>query len=66
VIQLGTAYVRVERSGKGNGRVHQIKFKAQDDKGGTCTGAVSIGVPHSLQKGLTAIDDGQVYDSTVP
>jgi hypothetical protein len=66
VIEAGAALVRAERSGKGNGRVYQISFRAEDGKGGVCTGAVTVGVPHSMQVGLTAIDDGQVYDSTVP
>lgn len=65
VIQAGAASVRAERSGKGNGRVYQLSFKAEDGKGGFCTGAVTVSVPHSMGKGLTAIDDGQVYDSTV-
>ena len=66
VIQAGSASVRAERSGSGNGRVYQISFTADDGKGGSCTGAVTVGVPHSQKKGLTAIDDGQVYDSTIP
>lgn len=52
VIQAGSASVRAERAHNGNG--------------GTCTGAVTVGVPHSQKKGLTAIDDGQLYDSTIP
>jgi len=28
-------------------------------------GTVTVGVPYSMNVGLTAIDDGQVYDSTV-
>jgi len=64
VIQGGAASVRAERSGKGNGRVYQLSFKAEDGKGGFCTGAVTVSVPHSMGKGLTAIDDGQAYDST--
>lgn len=66
VIQAGSASVRAERAGKGNGRVYQLSFKADDGQGDVCTGAVKVGVPHSLQKGATAIDDGQLYDSTVP
>ena len=66
VIQAGSASVRTERSGKGNGRVYQISFTADDGKGGSCTGAVKVGVPHSQKKGLTAIDDGQIYNSTIP
>ena len=63
VIQAGAASVR---AGSGNGRVYHIAFTADDGHGGTCTGAVTVGVPHSQKKGLTAIDDGQRYDSTIP
>ena len=66
VIQDGAASVRAERSGTGNGRVYHISFRADDDKGDSCTGVVRVGVPHSQGKGVTAIDDGQVYDSTLP
>jgi hypothetical protein len=66
VIQAGSASVRAERLDAGNGRVYQISFSADDGKGGSCTGAVKVGVPHSQKKGLTAIDDGQIYDSTIP
>ena len=66
VIQTRAASVRAERAGHGNGRVYQISFTADDGHGGTCTGAVTVGVPHSQKKGLTAIDDGQGYDSTIP
>lgn len=65
VVEAGAASVRAERSGTGNGRVYQVSFKAEDDKGSSCTGAVKVSVPHSLNKGLLAIDDGQAYDSTV-
>src|SRR4029078_7717715 len=65
VIQAGSASVRAERSGNGNGRVYQLSFKADDGQGGVCTGAVKVSVPHSMGKGATAIDDGQAYDSTV-
>jgi chitinase len=65
VIEAGAASVRAERSGKGNGRVYEVSFKAEDGKGGSCIGKVTVGVPHSMQVGLTAIDDGQLYDSTV-
>ena len=66
VIQAGAASVRAERSAKGNGLVYQLSFKTDDGQGGVCTGPVKVGVPHSMGKGVTAIDDGQVYDSTVP
>ncbi|MFB3851878.1 MAG: CARDB domain-containing protein [Acidobacteriota bacterium] len=54
--------VRAERSGKGNGRVYQINFKAVDSKGAECNGSVKVGVPHDKKD--TPIDDGQNYDST--
>ena len=66
VIQAGSASVRAERSGKGNGRVYQLAFTADDGEGGVCTGAVTVAVPHSLAVGATAIDDGQIYNSTQP
>ncbi|MEO7860178.1 MAG: hypothetical protein ABIU05_06990 [Nitrospirales bacterium] len=66
VIQAGSASVRAERLNSGNGRVYQISFSADDGKGGSCNGAVKVGVPLNLKKGLNAIDDGQVYDSTIP
>ncbi len=66
VIQAGAASVRAERSGAGNGRVYQLAFTANDGEGGVCTGTVRVAVPHSAAKGVTAIDDGQIYNSTQP
>ena len=57
-----TAQVRAERDGNGNGRVYHISFTADDGRGGTCSGTVQVGVPHS-KKGIP-IDDGSQYDST--
>ena len=55
--------VRAERSGKGNGRVYEINFIADDGHGGNCTGSVQVKVP----RGWThPIDDGQLFDSTLP
>jgi hypothetical protein len=65
VIQDGAASVRAERSGTGNGRVYHISFTADDGKGDSCTGVVRVGVPHSQGKGVTAIDDGPICDSTI-
>jgi hypothetical protein len=64
-VGTNSASVRAERSGKGNGRVYQISFTADDGKGGTCSGAVSVCVPHDMSPGHTCIDNGQSYDSTV-
>ena len=66
VCLIPAASVRAERSGSGNGRVYHISFTAEDTHGGTCTGTVTVGVPHSQKKGLTAIDDGPLYTSTSP
>ncbi|MBI4527722.1 MAG: hypothetical protein HY695_28330 [Deltaproteobacteria bacterium] len=68
VIQGDKVLLRAERSGKGNGRVYQITFTANDSQatGGSCTGSVKIGVPLSMKPGMAAVDDGQLYDSTRP
>lgn len=58
-----TAAVRAERSGRGDGRVYAISFSADDGRGGTCQGVVNVSVPK--RKGGTAIDSGQLFDSTV-
>jgi hypothetical protein len=50
--------------GGGNGRVYHITFTVTDSLGLTCTGTVTVGVPHD-QSGLAPVDDGPVYDSTV-
>jgi len=55
--------VRAERSGKGNGRVYEIKFSADDGHGGNCTGKVQVKVPRGWSH---PIDDGQDFDSTLP
>jgi hypothetical protein len=60
----GVAWVRAERSGEGDGRVYQIFFTATDSKGGSCSGSVTVGVPHD-QGNSPAIDSGVRYDSLV-
>ncbi|MSP59993.1 MAG: hypothetical protein EXR72_06565 [Myxococcales bacterium] len=62
-IGSGAAQVRAERDGSAhNGRVYRIAFTASDDHGGSCTGAVSVCVPHD-NKTATCVDDGQLFDS---
>lgn len=60
------AEVRAERSGSkkngGNGRVYHIAYTADDGQGGACSGEVTVGAPHS--KKSTAIDEGDIHDST--
>jgi hypothetical protein len=63
-IGTSTARIRAERSGLGNGRVYEITFSASDSQGGTCGGLVSVGVPHDRND--QPVNDGAVYDSTLP
>lgn len=55
--------LRSERSGSGDGRVYSVKFSATDDKGGECSGSVTVSVPHDHDG--EAIDSGENFDSTV-
>lgn len=61
------AEVRAERDGTpkapGDGRVYTIAFTADDGFGGTCSGTVTVGVPHD-QRGAAAVDGGPLHDST--
>ena len=63
-----TASVRAERSGTiavpGNGRVYHIAFTASDGVGGECSDTVFVGVPHDRND--IPIDEGALYDSTIP
>ncbi len=62
-----TALIRAERAGSGNGRVYEIGFLAEDSFGGTCSAAVILGiVPHDQSGDLDVVNDGTIYDSTVP
>lgn len=57
-----------ERDGRnkvrGNGRVYHITFTASDSLSASCTGEVTVGVPHDRGQHATPIDDGALYDST--
>jgi len=57
--------LRAERSGLGDGRVYEISFTGTDIAGATCTGTVTVSVPHS-RNGDPAVDSGQLYDSFGP
>jgi hypothetical protein len=64
-IGTDTVHLRAERLGKGNGRVYEITFIANDGRGGETTGNVTVCVPHHKRKGTcNCIDDGQNYDAT--
>jgi hypothetical protein len=43
--------VRAERSGLGDGRVYTISFTAKDPAGASCSGAVTVSVPHDKRGG---------------
>lgn len=58
--------LRAERSGTGDGRVYRMAFAASDGKGGTCSGVVTVGVPHDQRPGTTAVDSGLVVNSFGP
>ena len=64
-----TARVRSERAGNpkvpGDGRVYHIAFTADDGMGGTCTGEVTVCVPHDQRPGHVCVDQGPLFDSTV-
>ncbi|HEX4965239.1 MAG TPA: hypothetical protein VF173_30800 [Thermoanaerobaculia bacterium] len=63
---VGTANptVRSERDGGGDGRVYHINFTATGASG-SCTGSVTVGVPHDQGHG-SLIDGGSLYNSTTP
>ena len=61
-IGTGTAEVRAERVGGGNGRVYTIGFTATDTSGGSCSGEMTVAVP--VGRGGDAVDDGPQFDAT--
>jgi hypothetical protein len=63
-IQGGSVLLRSERAQHGDGRVYRISFSATDGFGGSCTGAVTVGVPNSQGKGGQVVDSGQLFDAT--
>jgi len=63
-VGTGTARVRAERAGGGDGRYYHVGFTADDGAGGTCTGTVTVVVPHD-RSGRPAGDGGPLHDSTV-
>jgi hypothetical protein len=66
-VGTSTALVRSERSGHSDGRVYHIDFTATDTKNQTCTGEVTVCVPHDQGDGTAGncVDEGPIYDSTV-
>ena len=66
VIVGSAVLIRAERSTAGNGRVYRINFTADDGQGGSCSSFVQVGVPRIMKPGSSAVDDGQLYNSTLP
>jgi hypothetical protein len=58
----GRVLIRSERDGLGDGRVYVVSFEGRD-AGRTCSGSVSVAVPHDLRPGGAAVDSGQAFDS---
>lgn len=58
------AQLRAERSGRGDGRVYQISFRAGDGRGGACTGTTTVCVPKNPKD--ACVDGGATVDSTRP
>jgi len=59
-----TASVRAERDDNGDGRVYHITFRADDGRGGQCTGTVTVCVPQVMGAGAACVDQGPNVDST--
>ncbi|HEX3554649.1 MAG TPA: hypothetical protein VIA62_15610, partial [Thermoanaerobaculia bacterium] len=62
---IGTALpsVRADRAGNGDGRVYHISFQARDPQGASCTGMVTVCVPHDQGQGRACGDGGGLFDS---
>jgi len=60
---LSPVEVRRERAGVGNGRVYAIHFTAEGASG-SCSGQVTVCVPHDRGHGASCVDDGQDHDAT--
>lgn len=69
-VGTASAQVRAERTGSkqvpGDGRVYHIGFTATDPAGASCSGTVTVCVPHDQGQGSACVDGGPLYDSTAP
>ncbi|MDH5622487.1 MAG: hypothetical protein OEY74_10430, partial [Gammaproteobacteria bacterium] len=60
-----TPSIRRERSGTGDGRVYILSFEATDSNTlASCSGILTIGVPHDQGQGAVPIDSGDRFNST--
>ena len=58
------AMLRAERSGRQDGRVYHVFFRAADDRGASCEGEVTVCVPRDHGAGEACVDQGVLFDST--
>jgi len=65
-VGTATPSVRAERDGGGDGRVYHIAFTATNGSGASCTGSVTVGVPHDQGQNGGPVDQGSLHDSTLP
>ncbi len=66
-VGLETALLRSERSGLRDGRIYHVAFEAGDGRGGSCTGEVSVCVPHDRgKKKAQCVDQEPLFDTTGP
>lgn len=61
ILPDGRPWVRAERSGRGDGRVYEIRFTASDGTA-SCSGTVFIWVPHD-RRGTPPVDSGARWNS---
>jgi hypothetical protein len=61
----GVLSLRAERDGNGDGRIYHVAFTAADAQGATCTGEVTVCVPHDQGK-LSCGDQGALFASGIP
>ena len=64
-VGTGSPSGRAERDGGNDGRVYHIAFTATG-AGGSCTGSVTVGVPKSEGDNGGPVDQGALYNSTLP
>jgi hypothetical protein len=64
-VGTATASLRADRALRRNGRVYHLKFSADDGRGGTCTGMVTVCVPKDHRANRICKDEGSTVDSTV-
>ena len=63
-VGLAAVRLRAERSGRGDGRVYHVGFRAADGAGGFCDGEVQVCVRHDRRPGGRCGDQGALHDST--